>query len=80
MHSLEPQQDAQAQSIDIIKVTPDKHNYVVNLVFLCKTYTVGINSCPAEPEYALPLRTVQIQISWLLLCKSQLIWICTVCQ
>ena len=26
----------------------------------------GINPCPAEPGYTLPLQTVQIQISWLL--------------
>ena len=25
-----------------------------------------VNPCPAEPRYALPLHTVQIQISWLL--------------
>ena len=31
-----------------------------------------------EPKYALPLQTVQIQVSWLL--RSQLTWICTVCN
>ena len=35
-----------------------------------------VNPSPAEPRYALPLQTVQIQISWLL----QLIWIWTVCH
>ena len=30
------------------------------------------NPCPAEPRYTLPLQTVQIQISWLLLDPDQL--------
>ena len=34
------------------------------------------NPSPAEPGYALPLQTVQIQISWLLHCLSFSMWIC----
>ena len=45
---------------------------------------IPINSGPAEPRYALPLQTVQIQISWILKkptdldlhCLSFSIWIC----
>ena len=61
---------------------------VNNFVLLFDSPTVGqttkINSCPAEPGYALSLQTVQTQISWFLKkptdldrhCLPVSMWIC----
>ena len=42
------------------------------------TFSLGtnFNAGPAEPEGALHLQTVYIQISWLLHCLSLSMWIC----
>ena len=37
-----------------------------NLDSIASLLSILVNACPAEPEYGLPLQTVQIQISWLL--------------
>ena len=42
--------------------------FKIMFVFWCNMVLafIGINPCPAEPGYTLPLQTVEIQISWLL--------------
>ena len=34
--------------------------------------TLNVNPCPVEPGYVLPLQTVKIQISWLLMKPTDL--------
>ena len=45
--------------------------HLLNLLFLKKVKLV--NPCPAEPGYALPLQTVENQISWLL--QKNIMWL-----
>ena len=47
---------------------------VLDVKPVCSEARYVLNPCPAESGYTLPLQTVQIQISRLL------IWICTVCH